>query len=90
MQNFYENLPYEDAEQLQQLSQMVYDFRISRSKLLEQYDVADEAALLEKIRTGIVSEHPAYDHYLSARILDEMREIIRAELKDFLPKVKPE
>ncbi len=90
MQKFFENLSYEDAEQLQQLSRLVYDFRSSRSSLLKQYDVADEALLLEKIRAGLVPEHPGYDHYLSAKILDEMREIIRAELRDFLPKVKPE
>lgn len=90
MQNFFDNLPYEDAEQIRQLSQLVYEFRVGRDTLLKQYQVADEAALLDKIRANEVAEHPGYEHYLSAKILAEMRETLRAELKEFLPKVKPE
>ena len=90
MRDFFENLSSEDAEQAQRLSRLTYDLRVSRGTLLKQYDVADAAALLDKIRSSVVPEHPAYEHYLSAKILDEMRETIRAELKDFLPRMKTE
>jgi hypothetical protein len=36
--------------------------------------------LLDKVRQGAVTEHPGYEHYLSALILEQMRAQIRAEL----------
>ena len=89
MADFFDNMDFEDAELMQQLSRLMFELRVGRDTLLKQYDVADAAALLEKIRSGAVPEHPAYDHYLSLAVLDETREAVRAELKDFLPKVKP-
>lgn len=89
MADFFDNMDFEDAELMEQLSRLMFELRVGRDTLLKQYDVADAAALLEKIRSGAVPEHPAYDHYLSLAVLDETREAVRAELKDFLPKVKP-
>jgi len=90
MQKFYENMSHEDIENIEQYTSLIYDLRTSRDSLLKQYDATDAASLLEKIRTGAVAEHPAYEHYLSLHILDELRETVRDELKDYLPKVKPE
>lgn len=89
MANFFDEMNFDDAELMEQLASVLFDLRVSRDSLLKQYDSANAAALLEKIRTGAVPEHPAYDHYLSLAVLDETREAVRAELKDFLPKVKP-
>jgi hypothetical protein len=46
--------------------------------------VQDERALLQKIATGEVNEHPAYEHYLSANILAQTRESIREDIKNYL------
>ncbi|HTN67363.1 MAG TPA: hypothetical protein VL051_14395 [Burkholderiaceae bacterium] len=54
--------------------------RESRKEILRRHAVDDEAALLVKIRQGAVAEHPAYEHYLSALILDQMRAQLRAEM----------
>jgi hypothetical protein len=48
--------------------------------LLKQYDVSDEQQLLERIRSGEIAEHPAYEHYLSALILEQGRQQLREEL----------
>lgn len=57
----------------------LYRLRESRKALLRQYGISDEAALLEKIRAGELAEHPAYEHYLSARIMEQGRQQLRAE-----------
>jgi hypothetical protein len=57
-----------------------YLLRESRKEILRRYKVENEIALLDKIRQGAVAEHPGYEHYLSALILEQMRSQIRAEL----------
>ena len=90
MANFFDNISPDDAGQMEQLARVIFELRVSRDDLLKRYEVADAAALLEKISKGVVEEHPGYDHYLSLHVLEGMREVVRAEMKDFLPKVKPE
>lgn len=58
----------------------LYLLRESRKALLRQYHVADEQELLEKIRCGEASEHPSYEHYLSALIVEQTRAQVRSEL----------
>jgi hypothetical protein len=58
----------------------LYILRETRKTLLRQYGVEDEAALLEKIRSGEIQEHPGYDHYLSAQIVEQARVQLRAEI----------
>ncbi|HAT30865.1 MAG TPA: hypothetical protein DCW29_08460, partial [Janthinobacterium sp.] len=59
-----------DGEALRTLfARTNYLLRESRKALLARHGVADEDALLEQIRRGLVAPEPAYAHYLSARIL---------------------
>lgn len=88
MTDFFSDIDYADAEQMEQLSRLMFEFRAGRDTVLKQYEVADAAGLLEKIRSGVLPEHPAYDHYLSLHILEEMRVAVRDELKAVLPGVK--
>ncbi len=72
---------YEDPENMQKLyAKTNYLLRESRKTVLAQYGVADEAALLEQIKSGQVDEHPAYGHYLSALIMEQTRLHVRSEL----------
>lgn len=87
MANFYNDFEPEDAIQLEQLSRLIYELRENRAAILESYGVADEIALLEQIYTGTVPEHPAYEHYLSARILSDTRETVRAMLAECLKEI---
>lgn len=81
MTRFFDKLPFETAAQMEQLSRLMYELRENRAQILAQYKVADEAALLERIRDGRIAEHPAYEHYLSARILAASRDAVRNELR---------
>jgi len=72
---------YEDPESQQKLyAQTNFVLREVRKKLLKQYGVEDEAALLEKIKSRDLDEHPAYDHYLGALIVEQTRQHVRADM----------
>jgi hypothetical protein len=88
MKNFFEGLAPDDAELIESFSRLTYVLRENRKLLLEQYGVEDEQALLEEIATGAIAEHPAYEHYLSAKILADTREIIRAEFSIIVQEAK--
>ncbi|MEO6352626.1 MAG: hypothetical protein ABIO19_12555 [Burkholderiaceae bacterium] len=78
-----ESIEAANAEDLQALyAKTAYLLRESRKEVLRQYAVDSEAALLEKIKNGKLSEHPAYEHYLSALILDQTRMQVRAEMME--------
>lgn len=80
MKNYFEGLDHDDAELIESLSRVVYVLRENRKSLLDQHGVEDEPALLDKIKSGEIAEHPAYEHYLSARILEATRNTVRDEL----------
>ena len=84
METFFKNVAYEDAENIEQASRLIFELRENRLALLKPYEVADEAALLERIKAGQLAEHPAYEHYLSGQILGNTRESLRAELAGHL------
>ncbi|WP_296657221.1 hypothetical protein [Paraburkholderia sp.] len=84
MSDFFHNVPSEAAVQMDAFSRLIYDLREDRKLLLKQYDAADEAELLAKITSGEVAEHPAYDHYLGAKMLADTRETIREQLRELL------
>jgi hypothetical protein len=84
MPEFFESVPFETATEIEQLAKLGYELRENRLAVLQFHEVADEAALLQKIQAGAVAEHPAYEHYLAARILADTRETVRATLAERL------
>ena len=87
MANFYQDMDPTDALELEPLSRLVFELRENRNAILNQYGAADEIALMEQIYTGKVDEHPAYEHYLSARILADTRDTVRVMLAECLKEV---
>lgn len=86
MVNFFKDLDYETASEVEALTRLIYELRQNRRDLLDSCGVADEAALLEWIRAGGTDEHPAYEQYLAARILadtcEAARELVAQKLKE--------
>lgn len=69
-----------ETEAMQTLyARTIYALRESRKHILKTYAVDGEAALLEQIRNGELDEHPAYEHYLSALIVEQTRQVVRAQ-----------
>lgn len=84
MPGFYENLSPEDITTLDRLARLLIELRENRQTLLTRHGAASEETLLEKIRNGGTAEHPAYEDYLSARIIQETRDAIRADLRQYM------
>lgn len=84
MSEFFESIAFETATEIEQLARLAYELRENRQAILRSHETTDEAALLQKIQTGEVAEHPAYEHYLAARILADTRETARAVLAERL------
>jgi hypothetical protein len=84
MTNFSEGLMPEFAGEIGIYSRAIYTLREARTYLLKTYGVAGEDELLAQIRAGKVAEHPAYEHYLSMKVLAGTTEDVRAELDERL------
>ena len=84
MTNFFENLDYDTAEEIQQLSRLMYELRDNYASVLKLHDAEDETALLLQIQNGTTAEHPGYEHYLAAKILADTRETVRTVLSESL------
>ena len=82
MPEFFESVAFETATEIEQLARLAYELRENRQAVLQFHGVTDEAALLQKIQSGEVAEHPSYEHYLAARILEDTRETARAALAE--------
>lgn len=80
MADFFRDLEPEKAFELQSLSRLAYDLREARAGLLRFHDVDDEEGLLARITRGELPEHPAYEHYLAARVLEQTRQAAREGL----------
>ncbi len=84
MADFFKNIEFGTAQEIEQLSRLMYELRCNRSAVLEPYGVSDEVALLERVCAGELAEHPTYERYLAARVLGETRETVRMLISDRL------
>ena len=84
MKSFFENIPYEEAEQIDRMTKFMYELRENRQHLLNQYGAENEEQIKLAIIKTYAAEHPGYEKYLSASILEETRQAIRQELKAYL------
>jgi hypothetical protein len=87
MNPIYDALPPDAAAELQPLSRLIYETRENRRAVLETVGASDEQELLNRIAAGDVAEHPAYEHYLAARILADTHQAARAALNSGLKEV---
>lgn len=80
MEPFYSNIPPQDALEIEQLARLMYELRSARDEVLTRLGAAEAEQALACIRNGDLLEHPAYEHYLSARILADLAAQARADL----------
>lgn len=84
MESFFNNVPYDDALEIEQASRLIFELRENRAALLQGLGVDNEDELLPRIADGRLAEHPAYEQYLSARILRGTRALLRRQLAQHL------
>ncbi|MBX3686994.1 MAG: hypothetical protein KF909_12710 [Rhodocyclaceae bacterium] len=78
--DFYQGFDPEAAADIERLSRLIYELRQNRARILQPYEVSHESELVRRIADGKLDEHPAYEHYLSARILADTCESVRMVL----------
>lgn len=88
MASFYDNLSPEDVTTLDRLARLLIELRESHEALLSRHGVDSAEALLEKIRRGELAGHPAYEDYLGARTITATSETIRADLRNYMLRIK--
>ncbi len=84
MSHFFENISLEDAEHIDRLTKLVFELRENRLLVLKSYGAADEAQIKLAVLEGAATEHPAYEAYLSASILNVTKAAIRSDLDSYL------
>lgn len=82
--SFFDNLPIDAAVEIEQLSRLIYELRGHRKQVLDLVGASDETTLLERIAQSALPEHPAYEHYLAARVLADLHDSARAVLAERL------
>lgn len=87
MSSLYDALEPEDAHEVQLLARLSYMARENRRDVLAAMQVDDEETLLARIAAGEIAEHPAYEHYLAARILAETHQVARTEMAERLQEI---
>jgi len=84
MTHFFRNVPSEAVRQIDTLASLLYDLREDRKRILAEYGADSEQQLLARIVSGEFDAHPAYEHYLAAKIVARTRETVRAQLSELL------
>ncbi|MCL4498091.1 MAG: hypothetical protein M1412_05365 [Deltaproteobacteria bacterium] len=85
MVDFFKNV--EDVSKKKELADMVQEItlmKVAIDDIKESYDVKDENGLLNKIKKGLVPEHPAYEGYLSILHLKDYIAHYRLKIQKFM------
>lgn len=80
MSNFFSRIEASQAIALDGLSRLAFQAREARAGLLRFHGVEDESGLRARILDGRLAEHPAWEHYVGARVLTVTRESARAAM----------
>ncbi|APR03424.1 hypothetical protein [Thauera chlorobenzoica] len=87
MNSIYDALSPDTAAEVQQLARLIYETRENRRAVLAAAGADDPAQLIERIAAGELAEHPAYEHYLAARILTDTHQAARQAMAQRLQEV---
>ena len=87
MSTIHDSLEPEEAQDIQVLSLLSYRTRENRRDVLAAMNADNEESLLARIAAGEIAEHPAYEHYLAARILADTHEAARTAMASRLREI---
>ena len=87
MSDFFESLDMDVKKEMSTIYNEMIDLKEHRRLLLEPYRVDRVEDLKEKIDSGEIVEHPAYDHYLAILSLNKELEPMREKCVAIMEKV---
>lgn len=79
---FFERIPFEAAQELEEWSRLAFELRESSKHLLAPYGVATPEELLALIARGAAPQPAANDDYLAACFLVTAKEEARRAMAD--------
>ncbi|MDH3974673.1 MAG: hypothetical protein OEV42_10390 [Deltaproteobacteria bacterium] len=84
MRDFFDDIETGLKTKLSGVYNEMLALREHRAGLLEPYDLGRTDELLDKIKSGEISEHPAYDHYLAVQAITKELEPMREKCQKIL------
>lgn len=81
MDAFFSGLDPQSALQMAELSKSGYALREYRKQILTESGCADAAELMAAVQEGRVPEHPGYERWLAAVLMQRRERAIRTELE---------
>ncbi len=87
MQDFFDDIEMDNKMELSGIYNEMIELKEHRRLLLEQYGLDRVEDLKEKIDSGEIVEHPAYDHYLAILSLNKELEPMRQKCVAIMEKV---
>lgn len=84
MRDFFDDIGDDLKDKLSNVYSEMIVLREHRASLLEPYQLGRMEELLEKIKSGELEEHPAYDHYLAVQVINKELEPMREHCKKIL------
>ncbi len=79
--SFFDCLDHDTAMDVENLSRAIYELRESRKRVLAEAGCEDTAQMLSHIQAGKLANHPGYEWYLAARVMEQAREDVRMALR---------
>ena len=87
MSDFFDNFDMDVKKEMSEIYNEMIELKEHRRLLLEQYRLDRVEDLKEKIDSGELDEHPAYDHYLAILSLNRELEPMREKCMAIMEKV---
>ncbi|MDT8318032.1 MAG: hypothetical protein RQ824_08595 [bacterium] len=87
MNDFFDSLDMDVKKEMSAIYNEMIELKEHRRLLLEQYRLDRVEDLKEKIDSGEIGEHPAYDHYLAILSLNKELEPMREKCAAIMEKV---
>lgn len=84
MSDFFDGIGDELKDKLSDIYSEMIVLREHRASLLEPYRLGRTEELMEKIISGELPEHPAYDHYLAVQAINQELEPMREKCKQII------
>jgi len=84
MRDFFDDVEPNLKNRLSDVYDEMLVLREHRASLLEPYGLGRTDELLDKILSGKIAEHPAYDHYLAVQSINQELEPMREKCQKIL------
>lgn len=81
MDSFFDGMDAQVAGDMAAVSRHMYDLREARKRVLAEFACENADAMIAAVHDGRLPEHPGYDGWLAARLMQEQEAALQEELQ---------